>query len=639
MSTTKNILVLSSMYHYTHMSQMIDYLAAYKIYSRHNYFYHNFVYDFDPKTIDFDRFDVVMMSHNFWPMNLSAEQRDALAKTKALKALFLQDEYQEIRNINKVMDEMGIDLMFSCVAEKDFDVFYPKKRIKSLQGVYSVLTGYVSDAMMAPDMFQLENKTIDVGFRSRVSPDFLGKIGHEKLRIAEKFGTFAAEQGLGTNISVNEEDRLSGHHWTEFLQRCKTQLGTPSGSSIIDFNGTLMKTSTSYRRAFPHVPFQEVFDANLARHDGKYVIDTISPRTFECAATGSTMVQLEGYYGGFLEPGKHYIEIKSDYSNMSDVVEQIRDTEHCHTIAVQAHKDLIASEKYNFRTHVERIDDIFDAHLPASKPRLTTIDPKAFYHQMIWRHDQSFTMGEQGLHYLDSFKADELRALEASNQKLRQKPFIGKMLSRTGGEPHKKVLKGKVALAIAKKIPEFRALLVKTLLPGGAKPNPEAVLKDILLLSIIKAAHSDIPNTGTAFQTRLKFTDNKIVLEGYVVGQENNYEDEDGLRQSGDGDNDSKNLRSNLFATIKNPDNKIAIDLAKVFPLASFASSTIFSWPLYGQIEAFRSHADLYYNLSALNLLARKYPKIVEQALLCALEPCTDTDMQLFARVFTTPTT
>ena len=83
MSYTKNILVLSSMYHYTHMSQMIDYLAAYKTYSRHNYFFHNFIYEFDPKTIDFDRFDVVMLPHNFWPMNLNEEQRAALAATKA----------------------------------------------------------------------------------------------------------------------------------------------------------------------------------------------------------------------------------------------------------------------------------------------------------------------------------------------------------------------------------------------------------------------------------------------------------------------------------------------------------------------------------------------------------------------------
>jgi len=632
----KNILVLSSMYQYTHMSQMIEYLAAYKNYSRHNYFFHNFIYDFDPKTIDFDRFDVIMMAHNFWPMNLNEEQREALAKTKALKALFLQDEYQEIRNINKVMDEIGVDLMFSCIADKDFDIFYPKKRIKSLQAVYGVLTGYVSDAMTAPGMFQLYNKEYDVGFRSRVSPDFLGKIGHEKYRIASKFGSFAEEQGLVTNISVNEEDRLSGKNWIEFLQSCRTQLGTPSGSSVIDFDGKLMKTAASYRRAFPHVPFEEVFDAVLSRYDGKYGIDTVSPRTFEAAATGTAMVQLEGYYGGILEPGKHYIEIKADYSNMSDVVEQIRDAELCETIAKRAHADLIASEKYHFRAHVERIDKIFDAHLPKSRSMASpfVVDETAFYHQMVWRHDQSFTMGAEGLIYLDTFKADELKAIELENDRLRELPVIGQMLNRAGGVPVKKMAKAKAALKLALKFPTFRSLLLRGLLPRGDRLRPEAILKDILLLGIIKSVQSGVNLSGTAFNVRLKLEPNKIVLIG---DREFLLQNPDDVYRSevGDGSKVSPvDIRQQFSEKLHAGDAQIVIDLAFAFPLADFASSTIFNWPIAGEPDSFRSSADLYYHLPALTCMAKHDPEFALRVIEDVLTPATDVQVKRLRSIF-----
>ncbi|MBL4854251.1 MAG: glycosyltransferase family 1 protein [Robiginitomaculum sp.] len=616
------------------MSQMIDYLAAYKTYSRHNYFFHNFIYEFDPKTIDFDRFDVVMLPHNFWPMNLNEEQRAALAATKALKALFLQDEYQEVRNINKVMDEMGIDLMFTCVAEKDFDVFYPKKRIKSLQAVYGVLTGYVSDAMMAPDMLQLENKTIDVGFRSRVSPDFLGKLGYEKLRIAEKFGAFATEQGLSTNISVNEDDRLSGHRWTEFLQSCKTQLGTPSGSSVIDFDGKLMKTSTSYRRAFPHVPFHEVFDANLARYDGKYGIDTVSPRTFECAATGTAMVQLEGYCGGILTPGKHYIEIKADYSNMGDVVEQIKDTRHCQTIAKQAHADLIASNKYNFRTHVEKIDDIFDYHLPNAKARSTFLDPKAFYNQIIWRHDQSFTMGDGGLIYLNTFKAEKLQEAEQQNTKLRKVPIIGKMVNRTGGEPIKKVAKGKAALQLVRTFPVFRSLFLRAIMSGKNGPRLEVILKDILLLGIIKSVQSGLNLSGTGFGARLQLEDEKIVLIGdpkFSLQEP----DEAFFEKRNPGDKvPRKDVREQLNEYLQYENGQIVVDLASVFPLAVFASSIIFYWPLEARPDSFRSNADLYYHLPGFTQISKSFPLLSKQVINEALTPASASELNALTLIF-----
>lgn len=622
--TSKNILVLSSLYQYAHMTQMIEYLAAYRKYSKHNYFYHNFVYDFDPATIEFDRFDVVMLPHNFWPMSLSETQKEALRKTKALKVLFLQDEYQHVRTINAVMDEIQVDLMFTCVAEKDFDVFYPKRKIPSLKGVHGVLTGYVSDYMMQPGMLQLEDKTVDVGFRSRVSPYFLGTIGHEKYRIAEKFGEFARQSGLSTNISVNEEDRLSGRNWIRFLQSCKTQLGTPSGSSIIDFDGRLLKETASYRRAFPRAGYGEVWEDVLKRHDFRHVIDTISPRTFEAAATGSTMVQLEGYYGGYIEPGVHYIEIKSDYSNMADVVEQIRDTDLCRKIAKQAHEDLIASGRFHVRTHVEKFDAILEPHLVRSQSKSKNINSREFYQGLIGRHHQSFIPSADGIEYLNTLEAKVIKDQHRENEWLRNRPVIGKMLRRTGGEPHKKVRKGKAAMALIRAMSPFRPLLFLSSLSPAIKT--ETVLRDILLLGIIKSAQSSKTTQSAHFSSRL------VSEFGDVVIKATSPANRDMSESSGES---GLNRMSDVVRVLKTlGEGQIVGDLNEVCPLQDFASTLILDWPIQGNYEQFRSQADLMFHFPALTRLARRHPRAVAKALIFALTPATPAEADKLNGIF-----
>ena len=271
----------------------LDYLGAFAAHSRHKIYYHNFVYEFAPD-FDFSIFDVIVITHNFWPEILSGAQREALARAKALKVLFLQDEYQYVRIVNGYMAQMGIDLMFSCVAEKDFDAFYPKALIPSLREVHHVLTGYVPERLIAAQPAD-DEKIYDVGYRSRASPYYMGELGHEKLVIAKRFQVLCAETGLKCNISLREEDRLKGPMWMRFLRSCRVQLGTPSGSSIVDMDGSVIEAETAYRVAHPHASFEEVHQKILAPHEGKLVIDTVSPRHFEAAAAGSAMAMHEGY--------------------------------------------------------------------------------------------------------------------------------------------------------------------------------------------------------------------------------------------------------------------------------------------------------------------------------------------------------
>lgn len=599
----RNILVLSSLYNYHQLTQFIQYLSAYRRLSRHNYYFHNFVYDFDPKRIDFDRFDAVMVPHNFWPLNLSEEQIEAFSKTRALKMVFLQDEYQEVNTIADIFGRMKIDLVFTCVNPEDHDVFYPQRRIPSLKGVHQVLTGYVDDALRKPGLFTLDNKTIDVGFRGRVSPFFLGELGYQKQNITEMFADPARKAGLKVNISVNESDRLSGDRWLDFLQSCRTQLGTPSGSSVIDFNGRIIKETASYRRAFPRADFKTVRKDVFSRQDGRFSIDTISPRMLEAAATGSAMVQLEGRYGGFMAAGEHYIELKRDYSNIPEVIAQIKDDDLVKRIATSAYEHFIESGNFDFERHIAKFDDLIDRHLQG-RAYSQTPSKRAFYQEQISLHQQNFTICPDGVEWFNTLPARRMRRNNAQRDALRNHKLLGRMLKKAGGDPMVKHAKGRVALELIKAFSAYRNLVAAAYLVPGV--SVDAVLREIFILGIIQANQLGVVRTGTIFTSRLvEHGDGDIVIETRCPGQ----------KDSDFADADISKLRFSA-----DDEDALWVDFRKTFPMGDLASTLIVPVKIEQDWSDIRSDPYMRYPLDAIRRIGRFMPFLVRSVLREALD-------------------
>ena len=341
-----------------------DFLLCFNKHSRHVYYY-----SFDPKAIskdtDLSTFDVVLL---FWSIYLpggalSNAARENIRESKALKVLFLQDEYRDVRLFNKLIAEIGVQVMFTCVAESDHNLFYPSEIIPSLQATYSVLTGYVPTYLEAYQPSDEWNRPIDIGYRSRELPYYLGDLAREKTTIAHNFQDLSSRYGFRSDISVRESDRIYGEKWIDFLKASRFTLGTPSGVSVIDFTGEIRYKCENYLALHPSATYEEVKQSFFADVDGTHVIDTISPRVFEAAALGCAMVMHEGYYSGILEAGKHYISIKKDYSNIEDVVAQMKDEAHVQGIIENTYQDIIASGNYSYRTFVRWFDTILEKHV------------------------------------------------------------------------------------------------------------------------------------------------------------------------------------------------------------------------------------------------------------------------------------
>lgn len=615
----RNVLLLNSVGNGGNAASGIDHIAALGKYSEHNFYYHNFVYDLKDD-FDLSSFDAIVIAHNFWPMLLRPNQREKIAQAEAVRLLFLQDEYQYVREINAVMAELNINVMFTCVAEKDFDQFYPTELIPSLCDVQPVLTGYVPEYLTRLEVREGERREFDIGYRSRVSPYYLGLLGHEKQVIAERFQDIALQHGFTANISVHEEDRIYGQSWLRFLQSCRTQLGTPSGSSIVDKDGSIIEAENAYRIEHPHASFEDVWHKILKDHDGKLVIDTVSPRFFEYAATRTTMVMHEGYYGGILEPHRHFIPIKKDYSNISEVIDKIRDRDYCAKLAGTAHVDLISSRRFSAERFSQTFDAVLARHLP-TRPRAASLNAASFYQKMADDHDQALAFSRQGARLMDTPTGRKLKSDEWRRWLLRRAPFLGSVLLRKGGDPLVNLTKGLAALELALKFPTFRRLAILWLTHGELRRAVplERLLKDILLLAIMKAGQSGYAPWGPQFHLTLDRSEPGAVI---LVAHE-------GLLE--DGDEHQQLAHQSLFA---GECTRILWDHTSVHPLEKFANTIRFFWPIRGKLLVIRSSSDEYYHLTGLTIITSRMPKRVHEALEYALTPATKAEMKGLLRTF-----
>lgn len=584
----------------------IEHIGKFARHSRHNCFYHNFAYQFDP-AMDFKPFDVLVFTHNFWLPSLSDAQREAVRNANALKVMFLQDEFQYVREMNGVMAEMGVELMFSCVAKRDFDTFYPKAHIPSLREVHQTLTGFVTAGLESPELRAHGRRTWDVGYRGRPPVFYMGNLGQHKRWIAEEMEPCIRNAGLKCNISYHEDDRLGGRDWIDFLRATRVQLGSPSGTSIVDMDGSLIEGVEACRAANPHVPYEEVHAAVLAEHEGRLGIDTISPRNFEYAATGAAMAMIEGDYGGHLTAGEHYIPIAPDYSNKEQVVEIIKDREACEAVADRAYGHLIASGAFRASTFVEKFDDLIERHAERNEEK-PNVDRAEFEAKLAERFGQVLFFRRDGAKLVDGPAGATLRARQRLGSRLASLPIIGQALRKSGGDPVLKWSKARAALDLVRTHREFQKLFFEY----GRSPEVRdqyslsiaEMLKTFLLLGLVKSAHWGAEPFGEGFFVTLERTGNTLTLLGHPAGV---------AKPQGFPPVGAAHARDALhFGAIR----KVQLDLSSVWPTQKFATGTLFSWPIRGEAALFRSAPDAYFPLKAISAFAGSEPDTVLDALL-----------------------
>jgi hypothetical protein len=306
-------------------------------------------------------FDAVILHYSlFASFRPDYEFFDYLRTSDAYKVAFFQDEYIGCRQRFAFLNEYGIDCVYTCLEPDQFDAVYG--RYTSVPTLRHTLTGYVSDELReAADRFGKPDaqRTVDVGYRGRPLPPYLGRGGQEKELIGRRFRELAAGTGLRLDIKGAEADRLYGDAWYRFIANSRAVLGVESGASAFDLEGEIM---AEYRELLARGVQATVDDlTSLERWDDVVDLRTISPRHFEAAAFRVCQVLFEGRYAGAMEPMRHYIPLRKDFSNVDEVIDALRDADLRRELTDNAHRDLIASGAYDYGPFVAGVDDTLAA--------------------------------------------------------------------------------------------------------------------------------------------------------------------------------------------------------------------------------------------------------------------------------------
>ena len=333
-----------------------EYVQAFADYSRHRIHYYDM--DSGPAEFDLEPFDCVIFNYCFWArcISVAPDFSQKVTGFRGTKIAILQDEYEYFLWHEKNLKVLGIDTIVTCVPEVHWRDVFRDDYFRSVTFI-NALTGYVSDSLQdLPRPKDLDKRKWTLGYRSRPVPYTYGRLTQEKVYIGTRMKALCNQRGVPANIEVSEESRIYGAAWPEFIGNCRAVLGTESGSNVFDFDGTIKSAIAAFLEEQPDADFETVHERFLQKHDGKILMNQVSPRIFEAIALKTGLVLFEGQYSGVVRPWDHFIPLKKDFSNADEVFSALADLPSLKAMTERAFDDVIASRKYHFRAYIGKLD-------------------------------------------------------------------------------------------------------------------------------------------------------------------------------------------------------------------------------------------------------------------------------------------
>ena len=315
-----------------------------------------------PKYLNDMQFEIIVLHYSIFATNyyrLNNHFINYLEKSQSsYKIAFFQDEYHYCKKRFDFINYFNIDCIYTLLEPCFFNDVY--KKYTKVREIYYVLPGYVSiDLVNLASRItkKFRNRSVDVGYRGRPLPFYMGEGAQEKVRIGEEFKKRARHLNLKLDIESDEKKRIYGGKWYRFLANCKSVLGVEAGVSIFDVEDKVRLSYEQMIKDNPQISFSELQKKLLNKWENNIYYRTISPRHFETSALRVCQVLFEGKYSGVLKPYIHYIPLKKDFTNFDEVIKLLKDTKFCKEITENAYNDLIASGEYSYQEFVHVFDE------------------------------------------------------------------------------------------------------------------------------------------------------------------------------------------------------------------------------------------------------------------------------------------
>src|ERR1044071_8079895 len=119
-----------------------------------------------------------------------------------------------------------------------------------LPGVEKIhtLAGYVPLGAGSQPVPALADRPLDIVYRGGALPYWIGRLGQEKAWIAQGVAARAEHYGLRCDVDWREGARIYGQSWVEFMSSGRATLGSESGASITDFDGSIERRVRVYQQ-------------------------------------------------------------------------------------------------------------------------------------------------------------------------------------------------------------------------------------------------------------------------------------------------------------------------------------------------------------------------------------------------------
>lgn len=368
----KNILVL----YYTRgvwpLRDTIDtHLFCWRNYGRHRVFYVNVAFGYPERLVRRIRVDVVILHTIYLSMRWSPQIFDqytamcgSIAEMRCTKIAIPQDEFIHTEMLDTYLAAVGVDHVLTCAEPDEWPIIYPRMTAKGAR-FQTVLTGYLDERTVARIEKLMRNqpeRTIDIGYRAWRAQYWLGEHGMLKVWIADVLEKAAARAALVADMSLRDEDVLSGDEWFHFLMRCRTTPGVEGGASVCDTNGEIKQMVEAYLEHHPNATFEETRAACFPDRDGSFRLSCLSPRHLEACLTRTCQVLVRGKFNGILHADRHYIPLEPDWSNIDEVMAKIKDRQLVEDTARRAYEDVAKNPIVSYRHFVRTIEDeVMDA--------------------------------------------------------------------------------------------------------------------------------------------------------------------------------------------------------------------------------------------------------------------------------------
>jgi len=371
-------------------SAVETHLFAWKRHSQHRTAYVNAAFN-DPARILADlKPDAIIVHTSFCSLRWNdaeylrlAPAIAAISDMNAVKIAIPQDEYYFTARLREMVTAMGIDVVLSCADQDNWRPLYGD--LTDSVAFKTVLTGYLDDDVVRRARSwskPLAERAIFLSYRAWDTGFWLGEHGTHKVRVGETMRTALEHRNIASDISMVAADTIAGPDWLRFLANSRATIGVEGGSSLIDLHGTIKTCVDDHVRDNPDATLADVQEHCFPTDHGNFKLACLSPRHFEAIATRTVQALVRGSYSGILEADRHYIPIEPDYSNLDNVIDQLKDDGGVQEMVDRAYTDIVESGRFTYRSFVAQIDRDFVETCPE-----TALPFSTYKHILAALHD------------------------------------------------------------------------------------------------------------------------------------------------------------------------------------------------------------------------------------------------------------